>query len=106
MKSQDSLVEPLYGNNNRSLSAHALRFQHTRLAHVSRLSEKSSVKFSMIGCLHSDGQGRLKESEEVYQQASKGKENTLSPEHTSTVDTVNNLSVLYGDQGKLKEARD
>lgn len=26
------------------------------------------------------------------------------PDRTSTLDTVNNLSVLYGDQGKLNEA--
>jgi len=60
----------------------------------------------MIGCLHSGGQGRLKDPEELYQQASKGKENTIGPEHTSTLDTVNNLGVLYGDQGKLKEVGD
>ena len=28
----------------------------------------------------------------------------LGPDDTSTLDTVNNLGILYGDQGKLAEA--
>jgi Tetratricopeptide repeat len=32
------------------------------------------------------------------------KEKVVRPEHTSTLDTVNNLGSLYGDQGKLGEA--
>jgi hypothetical protein len=60
----------------------------------------------IIGCLHSGGQDRLKDPEEAYQQASKGKGNTLGYEHTSTLATVNNLGVLHEDQGKLKEVGD
>ncbi len=33
-----------------------------------------------------------------------GKEEALGPKHTSTLDTVNNLGLLYADQGKLEEA--
>ena len=33
-----------------------------------------------------------------------GKEKALGPDHTSTLDTVNNLGLLYADQGKLGEA--
>jgi Tetratricopeptide repeat len=29
----------------------------------------------------------------------------LGSKHTSTLQTVNNLSLLYADQGKLKEAK-
>ena len=36
--------------------------------------------------------------------ALQGKENTLSADHTLTLDTVNNLGILYKNQGKLVEA--
>ncbi len=35
---------------------------------------------------------------------SEGREKALGPEHTSTLDTVNNLGNLYTNQGKLAEA--
>jgi hypothetical protein len=35
-----------------------------------------------------------------------GKEIILGPDHISTLDTVNNLGILYSDQGKLKEAEE
>jgi Tfp pilus assembly protein PilF len=28
----------------------------------------------------------------------------MGPDHTSTLDTVNNLGLLYADQGKMAEA--
>ncbi|KAH0533720.1 hypothetical protein FGG08_007587 [Glutinoglossum americanum] len=40
----------------------------------------------------------------MYQRALAGKEKALGPEHTSTLDTVHNLGVLYSGQGKLAEA--
>jgi tetratricopeptide (TPR) repeat protein len=40
----------------------------------------------------------------MYQRALQGKEKAWGPEHTSTLDTVNNLAILYADQGKLVEA--
>jgi len=36
--------------------------------------------------------------------ALQGYEEALGPKHTSTLDTVNKLGLLYKDQGKLKEA--
>lgn len=35
-----------------------------------------------------------------------GKEEALRPDHTSTLDTVNNLGNLYKVQGKLEEAEE
>ncbi|KAJ0413077.1 Tetratricopeptide repeat-domain-containing protein [Aspergillus carlsbadensis] len=61
--------------------------------------------FLGLGNLYSD-QGKLKEAEEMYQQALAGKEKALGPKHTSTLDTVNNLGTLYSAQGKLKEAEE
>jgi Tfp pilus assembly protein PilF len=40
----------------------------------------------------------------MYQRALKGKEKAWGPDHTSTLNTVNNLGLLYADQGKLAEA--
>jgi tetratricopeptide (TPR) repeat protein len=51
-------------------------------------------------------QGKLKEAEEMYMRALKGKEKALGVEHISTLFTVNNLGFLYENQGKLKEAEE
>ena len=48
--------------------------------------------------------GRLKEAEAMYMRALKGYEKAWGAEHTSTLSTVNNLAVLYSDQGKIAEA--
>jgi tetratricopeptide (TPR) repeat protein len=40
----------------------------------------------------------------MYIRALQGYEEALGPDHTSTLDTVNNLGLLYADQGKLAEA--
>ena len=37
----------------------------------------------------------------MYIRALKGCEKALGPNHTSTLDTVNNLGLFYNDQGKL-----
>jgi tetratricopeptide (TPR) repeat protein len=46
----------------------------------------------------------LVKAEQMYQRALQGYEKAWGPEHTSTLDTVNNLGLLYDDQGKLDEA--
>jgi tetratricopeptide (TPR) repeat protein len=40
----------------------------------------------------------------MHKWALHGKEKALGPDHTSTLDTVNNLGLLYEDQGKLDAA--
>jgi Tfp pilus assembly protein PilF len=40
----------------------------------------------------------------MYQRALQGRRRHSVPEHTSTLDTVNNLGLLYANQGKLDEA--
>jgi tetratricopeptide (TPR) repeat protein len=40
----------------------------------------------------------------MYERALQGREKTLGTEHTSTLQTVDNLGVLYQNQGKLAEA--
>jgi Tfp pilus assembly protein PilF len=40
----------------------------------------------------------------MYMRALQGYEESLGPKHTSTLNTVNNLGLLYADQGKLDQA--
>ena len=40
----------------------------------------------------------------MYLRALVGKEKAWGPDHTSTLDTVNNLGNLYADLGRLDEA--
>ena len=40
----------------------------------------------------------------MYERALRGKEEALGPNHSSTLNTVNNLGLLYADQGRLGEA--
>jgi tetratricopeptide (TPR) repeat protein len=42
----------------------------------------------------------------MYRRALAGKEKALVSDHTSTLDTVHNIGLLYSGQGKLKEAGD
>jgi tetratricopeptide (TPR) repeat protein len=49
---------------------------------------------------------KLDQSLELYRQVLDGHEKTLCPNHTSTLETVNNLGNLYSDQGKLVEAKE
>ncbi|KAK3614928.1 hypothetical protein LTR22_027626, partial [Elasticomyces elasticus] len=46
------------------------------------------------------------EAEEMYLRALRGKEAAWGPKHTSTLDTVNNLGLLYSNQGKMQEAEE
>jgi hypothetical protein len=46
-----------------------------------------------LGLLYAD-QGKLDEAEKMYQRALQGKEKAWGPDHTSTLDTVNNLGLL------------
>lgn len=49
-------------------------------------------------------QGRHKEAEVMYERALDGREKAWGLEHTSTLDTVNNLGNLYNERGRHKEA--
>ena len=48
----------------------------------------------------------MAEAEAIYLRALKGKEKACGTEHTSTLDTVNNLGNLYASQGKMAEAEE
>ncbi len=40
----------------------------------------------------------------MYEHALQGREKALRPDHTDTLQTVNNLGNLYRDRGRLQEA--
>jgi tetratricopeptide (TPR) repeat protein len=42
----------------------------------------------------------------MYKQALEGREKVLGHDHTSTLNTVNNLGLLCADQGKLDKAEE
>ena len=48
----------------------------------------------------------MAEAEEMYMRALRGKEKAWGLEHTSTLNTVNNLGSLYSVQGKIAEAEE
>ncbi|KAK5310609.1 hypothetical protein LTR93_011989 [Exophiala xenobiotica] len=49
-------------------------------------------------------QVQLVAAEQMYQRALGGKEKALGADHTSTLNTVHNIGLLYADEGKLGEA--
>ena len=98
--------EQLYWEKNREIEGHGLRLQERRIAKVieqTQTSERDTGDLFMIGYLYKN-QGKLAEAEQMYMRALKGREKALGVEHTSTLDTVNNLGALYKNQGKLSEA--
>ncbi|KAG7289881.1 hypothetical protein NEMBOFW57_006258 [Staphylotrichum longicolle] len=50
--------------------------------------------------------GQAREAEATYQRALQGKEKALGRDHTSTLDTVYKLGVLYADQSRVEEAEE
>lgn len=47
---------------------------------------------------------QMKGAETMYLRALTGYEKALDPQHISTLDTFNNLGVLYTNRDKMKEA--
>ncbi|KAJ5712278.1 hypothetical protein N7493_008746 [Penicillium malachiteum] len=58
-----------------------------------------------LGDLYSN-QGKLKETEEMYQRALTGFGKALGPDHTFTLNAMNNLGNIYKVQGKLTETKE
>ena len=96
---------PEYSLINSRLNYHALRIEHCQQKEVVNWNVIEIEDIYRIGYLDSMI-GRLKEAEAMYMRALKGYEKIWGAEHTSTLDTVNNLAVLYFDQGKMAEAEE
>ena len=90
----------------RRCNPHAERLLHDRFQEaVNRhtLSRRESKKLNKIADLLAQ-QVQHKTAERMYLQVLAGKEQALGPDHTSTLETVHNLGLLYRNQGKLAEA--
>ncbi|KAK9604817.1 hypothetical protein V6Z93_002768 [Aspergillus fumigatus] len=64
-----------------------------------------SGAFRGLGDLFFD-QGKPEEAEKMYERALRGYEKALGRGHISTLDTVNNLGILYRHLARLKEAEE
>ncbi|KAI9708858.1 MAG: hypothetical protein M1812_007878 [Candelaria pacifica] len=109
------LIRKLYAQNvaydstpefwliNGDLNHYALRIENCQWREVVDWNDIDSNDIFHIGYLD-NMMGRLKEAEAMHVRALKGKENAWGAEHTSTLDTVNNLRNLYAVQGKMAKA--
>jgi tetratricopeptide (TPR) repeat protein len=89
-----------------SLAAHATRLVQQRFCQnyvIYNIAARRLGQASLIANLLRD-QVLLLAAEQMYQRALTGKEKALGLDHTSTLDTVHNLGVLYRNQGKLDQA--
>ncbi|KAL8809435.1 MAG: hypothetical protein Q9223_007928, partial [Gallowayella weberi] len=96
---------PEYWLVNRRLIHHALRIEQCRQREDVDWNVVDVYDYFTIGYLN-DSIGRLKEAEAMYMRALKGYEKAWGAEHTSTLDTVNNLGNLYKNQDKMAEAEE
>jgi tetratricopeptide (TPR) repeat protein len=96
-----------YHQKQRQLFAHAeswLERTEREIANtMADVNGEVSYALHMMGTLLS-ARGNLGKAEKMYQRALEGYEKAWGPDHTSTLDTVNNLGNLYADQGKLADA--
>ncbi|RDW91132.1 hypothetical protein BP5796_02297 [Coleophoma crateriformis] len=88
---------------NRRLGQHVSRIESQRI--------KESVDWNCVKvedmykiAYLSETVGRTVQAETMYERALAGYEKAWGPEHTSTLDTVNNLGLLYKNQGRMAEA--
>ena len=87
---------PEYWLVNSRLNYHALRIEHCQQREIVNWNVIDVEDMYQIGYLDSMI-GRLKEAEAMYLRALKGYEKAWGAEHTSTLDTVNYLAVLYSN---------
>jgi tetratricopeptide (TPR) repeat protein len=96
-------TEREYWVENRRLLPHAQRLEANRDRGQSGWEEVKARDMMMTAELFKQF-GMSAEAEEMYVRALQGYEKAWGPEHTSTLDTVNNLGSLYKNQGKMVEA--
>lgn len=67
-----------------------------------KTKEKETVldAIHLLESLYKD-QDKMTEAEKMYQRALEGREKAWGPEYTSTLDIINNLGILYADQGAI-----
>jgi tetratricopeptide (TPR) repeat protein len=104
-KSVKRKTEEEYWVMNRRLFPHMHRLEHNRAKGWIDWSSTDMTDLRSIGRLCSQLDKKAV-AEEMYVRALRGKEKVWGLEHTSTLATVNNLSLLYADRGKMAEAEE
>jgi len=89
-------LEGSYYTAEKTLVA-ALDLKDDAFENETSTSRRTMIRLLANLILSETGQG------EMYQRTQKGKEKARDPDHTSTLDTVNNLGNLYADQGEPDE---
>jgi tetratricopeptide (TPR) repeat protein len=90
----------------RRLTPHAVRLAHERFQPVGCQQERLQTELTRAGLISQllKQQIQYKAAERMHLRALAGYEKALGPDHTSTLDTVNNLGILYYSQDKLADA--
>ena len=95
--------EAEYWVRNRRVLPHARRLQHFQIMTAIEWTGIESDDLYGLAYLYAQNDMNA-EAEKMYRRALDGYEKAWGPDHTSTLDTVNNLGLLYADQGKHVEA--
>ena len=88
--------EAEYWVKNRRLLLHARRFKHNRLKEAIEWSAIEPEDLHQFAGLYQQNDMNA-EAEKMYQRALDGFEKAWGPGHTSTLDTINNLGLLYAN---------
>ncbi|KAF1819697.1 purine and uridine phosphorylase [Dissoconium aciculare CBS 342.82] len=86
------------------LAAHA-KVIGTRVATWRSDEAQQALEYHQVAHFLKDWE-TSQEVENLYMRALRGYEKAWGAEHTSTLDTVNSLGLLYADQGKMAEAEE
>jgi tetratricopeptide (TPR) repeat protein len=97
--------EAEYWVRNRRVLPHARRFRHVRLKASIDWSGVEPRDLCYFAGLYQQNEMNA-EAEDMYVRALRGYEKAWGAEHTSTLDTANNLGLLYKNQGKMVRAED
>jgi tetratricopeptide (TPR) repeat protein len=94
-----------YWVRNRRVLPHVGRFKHVQLKAAIDWSEIEPGDLYRFAGLYQQNDMNA-ETEQMYLRALRGYEKALGAEHTSALNTVNNLGNLYKNQGKMAEAEE
>ena len=97
--------EAEYWVSNRRVLPHAHRVDHVRFKAAIDWDGIEPGDMFRFAALYRESDSN-EEAEEMYKRILQGYEQAWGPEHTSTLNTVNNLDALYADQGKMAKAEE
>jgi tetratricopeptide (TPR) repeat protein len=96
-------TEAEYWVVNRRVLQHVYRLEHDQFRALIDWRRVDPGDLSCIAHLYSQSDINVA-AEQMYVRALQGYEKAWGGEHTSTLDTVNNLGLLYAKQGKMEKA--